>query len=124
MDLYREEFMEIYKNPMNLGVIERPSVFEHGVNESCGDEMDLYLSVENGIVIDAKFKAASCSVGVVSSAILTEVIRGKTLAEVKELNKEKLLELIGVNLTTSRIKCATLPLETLKKGIENYESSK
>jgi len=124
MDLYREEFMEIYKNPMNLGVIESPSVFEHGVNESCGDEMDLYLSVENGIVTDAKFKATSCSVGVVSSAILTEVIRGKTLAEVKELNKEKLLELIGVNLTTSRIKCATLPLETLKKGIENYESSK
>lgn len=124
MDLYREEFMEIYKNPMNVGIIERPSIYEHGVNESCGDEMDLYLKIENGIVKDAKFKASSCSVGVVSSAILTEEIRDKSLNEVKKITKNRLLELIGVNLTTSRIKCATLPLETLQKGIESYESSR
>jgi len=124
MDLYREEFMEIYKNPMNLGVIDRPSILEHGVNESCGDEMDLYLKVENGVITEAKFKSKSCSVGVVSSAILTEEIRGKTLEEVKKIDKQRLLELIGVNLTTSRIKCATLPLETLMKGVENYESTR
>ena len=124
MDLYREEFMEIYKNPMNVGTIDRPSVFEHGVNESCGDEMDLYLKIENGVIIDAKFKASSCSVGVVSSAVLTEEIRGKTIDEVKKIDKKRLLDLLGVNLTTSRIKCATLPLETLQKGIRNYESSR
>jgi nitrogen fixation NifU-like protein len=120
MDLYREEFMEIYKNPMNMGKLENPSVIQHGVNESCGDEMDLYLKIENGIVIDAKFTATSCSVGVVSSAILTEEIIGKSLEEVKKLDKKKLLELIGVNLTTSRVKCATLPLETLEKGLNDY----
>ncbi|NBO17558.1 MAG: iron-sulfur cluster assembly scaffold protein [Proteobacteria bacterium] len=122
MDIYREEFMEIYKNPMNMGVIEKPSILEHGVNESCGDEMDLYLKIEDNKIIDARFKATSCSVGVVSSAILTEEIRGMDLEEVKKLTKQRLLDLIGVNLTTSRIKCATLPLETLMKGIENYES--
>ena len=121
MDIYREEFMEIYKHPMNQGKIERPSLVEHGTNEACGDEMDLYLKIENGIVIDAKFEAESCSVGIVSSAILTDEIKGKTLAEVKAFSKKDLLELIGVNLTTSRIKCATLPLETLVKGIEEYE---
>lgn len=120
MDLYREEFMEIYKNPMNLGKLENPSIIQHGVNESCGDEMDLYLKIENGVITDAKFKATSCSVGVVSSAILTEEIIGKNLEEVKKLDKKKLLELIGVNLTTSRVKCATLPLETLMKGLEEY----
>ena len=121
MDIYREEFMEIYKHPMNQGKIERPSLVEHGTNEACGDEMDLYLKIENGKVIDAKFEAESCSVGIVSSAILTDEIKGKTLAEVKAFSKKDLLELIGVNLTTSRIKCATLPLETLVKGIEEYE---
>jgi nitrogen fixation NifU-like protein len=121
MDIYREEFMEIYKHPMNQGKIESPSLVEHGTNEACGDEMDLYLKIENGIVIDAKFEAESCSVGIVSSAILTDEIKGKTLAEVKAFSKKDLLELIGVNLTTSRIKCATLPLETLVKGIEEYE---
>jgi nitrogen fixation NifU-like protein len=121
MDIYREEFMEIYKNPMNQGKIEKASLVEHGTNEACGDEMDLYLKIENGKVIDAKFEAESCSVGIVSSAILTDEIKGKTLAEVKAFSKKDLLDLIGVNLTTSRIKCATLPLETLVKGLEEYE---
>lgn len=120
MDIYREEFMEIYKNPMNEGRLENPTVVEHGVNEACGDEMDLYLKIENGIVIDASFKAQSCSVGIVSSAILTDEIKGKKITEIKDLSKEDLLKLIGVNLTTSRIKCATLPLETLHKSLENY----
>jgi len=121
MDLYREEFMEIYKNPMNQGKMENPTIVEHGVNEACGDEMDLFLKIEKGKVIDAKFTAQSCSVGVVSSAILTDEIKGKTIEEVKKLSKKDLLELIGVNLTTSRIKCATLPLETLEKTIKEYE---
>lgn len=121
MDLYREEFMEIYKNPMNLGTIQNPTICEHGVNEACGDEMDLYLKIDkNGIITDASFTAESCSVGIVSSAILTDEIKGKTVEEASKINKEKLLELIGVNLTTSRVKCATLPLETLEKGLKNY----
>ena len=119
MDIYREEFMEIYKTPMNKGKLEHPSVVEHGVNESCGDEMDLYLKIENGKVIDASFEATACSVAIVSSALLTEELKGKTLEEVEKFSKEDLLKLIGVNLTTSRVKCATLPLETIKKAIHN-----
>jgi len=121
MDIYREEFMEIYKNPMNLGEMKNPTICEHGVNEACGDEMDLYLKIdENGKIIDASFTAEACSVGMVSSAILTDEIKGKSIEDVKSISKEKLLEMIGVNLTTSRIKCATLPLETLEKGLKNY----
>lgn len=119
MDIYREEFMEIYKNPMNEGTLEKPSVVEHGVNEACGDEMDLYLKIEGDRVTDASFKAASCSVGIVASAILTDEIKGKKISEIKKFSKEDLLKLIGVNLTTSRIKCAILPLETLHKALHN-----
>jgi nitrogen fixation NifU-like protein len=86
--------------------------------------MDLYLKIENGKVIDASFEASACSVGIVSSALLTEEFKGKTLEEIENFSKEDLLKLIGVNLTTSRIKCATLPLETFKKGINDYESRK
>lgn len=113
--------MEIYKNPMNQGKMENPTIVEHGVNEACGDEMDLFLKIEKGKVIDAKFTAQSCSVGIVSSAILTDEIKGKTIEDVKKLSKKDLLELIGVNLTTSRIKCATLPLETLERTLKEYE---
>lgn len=120
MDIYREEFMEIYKNPMNEGKLENPTIVEHGVNEACGDEMDLYLEIKGDTVVAASFKAQSCSVGIVSSAILTDEIKGKKISEIKKLTKEDLLKLIGVNLTTSRVKCATLPLETLQKSLENY----
>ena len=106
---------------MNYGKIDHPTIKEHGVNESCGDEMDLYLKIENDKIKDAKFEAVACSVSVVSSAILTEEIVGKSLTEIESLDKEKLLSLIGVNLTTSRVKCATLPLDTLKKALEKYD---
>jgi len=120
MDIYREEFLEVFKNPMNEGKLDNPSIVEHGVNEACGDEMDLYLKIENGIVADASFTAKACSVATVSSALLTDEIKGKKVSEIKKFSKEDLLKLIGINLTTSRIKCATLPLETLHKSLENY----
>jgi nitrogen fixation NifU-like protein len=79
----------------------------------------LYLKIEDGKVIDASFEATACSVAIVSSALLTEELKGKTLEEVEKFSKEDLLKLIGVNLTTSRVKCASLPLETIKKAIHN-----
>jgi len=120
MDIYREEFLEIYKNPMNEGKLDNPSIVEHGVNEACGDEMNLYLKIENGIVVDASFIVKACSVATVSSALLTDEIKGKKVSEIKKFSKEDLLKLIGINLTTSRVKCATLPLETLHKSLETY----
>jgi nitrogen fixation NifU-like protein len=119
MDIYREEFMEIYKNPMNQGKIPNPSLIEHGVNESCGDEMDLYLKFNGDILEDVSFEAKSCSVGLVSSALLTEEFKGKTKQEILNFSKEELLKLLGINLTTSRIKCALLPLETFHKAVQN-----
>ena len=121
-ELYREEFMEIYKNPSNRGSMSLPTITSRGVNSMCGDELDLYLNVQDGIIVDAKFESVSCSVSIVSASILTEILIGKTIAQAKEITKEELLSLIGVNLSTSRVKCATLALETLKKGIEEYES--
>lgn len=119
MDLYREEFLEIYKDPMNKGKLPNPTVVEHGINDSCGDEMDLYLKFEGDKLVDASFEANSCSVGIVSSALLTEELKGKTKEEILSYSKEDLLKLLGVNLTTSRIKCAMLPLETFHKAVDN-----
>lgn len=121
-DLYREEFMEIYKNPSNRGKIAVPTFSSRGVNSMCGDELDLYLRVEKGVITEAKFESVSCSVSIVSASILTEILVGKTIAQAKDITKEELLSLVGVNLSTSRVKCATLALETLKKGIEEYET--
>lgn len=121
-NLYREELMEVYKNPSNKGKITNPTVAVYHKNPACGDEVNLELLVENGVIKDAKFNGSACMVSIVSSSKLTEAIIGKTLAEAKKLSKEELLGLIGLNLTTSRIRCATLSLEAMQTAIQKYET--
>ena len=90
----------------------------------CGDEIDLQLKFENGLVFEAKFEGSACSVSIISSSILTDYLIGKTLKEVKNITKEDLLKLINLNLTTSRVACATLVLSALEDAIKKYEEKK
>jgi len=123
-DLYQEELMDIYKNPHNKGKISSPSVSVSKKNPMCGDEIDLQLKFENGLVFEAKFEGSACSVSIISSSILTDYLIGKTLKEVKNITKEDLLKLINLNLTTSRVACATLVLSALEDAIKKYEEKK
>ncbi len=119
----REDLLDLYKNPVNKGKIENPSVTVHDVNPMCGDVIDLDLTVNNGIITDAKFSGDACAVSVISSSLVTEDIIGKDLTYAKNLTKKEILELIGVDLTTSRVKCATLVLSALHKAIKQYEET-
>lgn len=123
-DLYQEELMDIYKNPHNKGAIKNPSVEVSGKNPFCGDEVTLQLEIEDQIIKEAKFDGTACSVSIISSSLVTDYIKGKKVSDVKKMDKEKVLELLGLNLTTSRIACATLVLTSLIKAIEKYESGK
>ena len=121
-NIYKEELMEIFKNPPNKGNIENPDTVSDKTNPLCGDEIHLELKITNGIIEDAKFNGSACSVSVVSSAFLTEEIIGKTVTEAKKIDKDKVLQLLNLNLTTSRVKCATLVLDALKEALEKYEN--
>lgn len=123
-DLYQEELMDIFKNPHNKGKIKNPSVVVSKKNPMCGDELTLELDIKNNIVRDAKFEGSACSVSVISSSILTDYLIGKKLTEIKKLTKEDLLKLINLNLTTSRVACATLVYYALSDAIKNYEKRK
>ncbi len=123
-NFYREQLMEIYKNPAHLGTLATPTVQVHEVNPMCGDEITLQLSIQDGKIVDAKFAGSACAVSIVSSELLLEDIKGKTLQEAKQITKEKLLNLIGITLTTSRVRCATLSLEALNNAIKHYENTK
>ena len=122
MDLYREDLLEIYKNPVHRGTLDTPSVKVHKKNPMCGDEIDLVLNIRDGVIVDARFDGSACSVSIISSDLLLDFIKGKALKEVKKLSKDDLMELIDLNLTTSRVKCATLSLTALKAAIDNYET--
>lgn len=120
-DLYREQLMEHYKNPANKGNLLDPSVSVNSNNPFCGDLVDLKLKIEGAIITDVSFDGPACAVSVASSSVVTDWIKGKTLEEAKDLKKEEVLEMLGVELTTSRVKCATLILDALKEAIEKYE---
>ena len=121
-NLYREELMEIYKHPSNQGVLPNPSVTVHKSNPLCGDEINLQVVIENSKIKDVKYNGSACMISIVSSSLLSDFIKGKTLEEVQNITKDDVLNIVGLNLTTSRIKCATLVLEALQEAIKNYES--
>lgn len=120
-DLYREELMEIYKNPSRKGKLKGAKASAHQTNPMCGDEISIQLKVEKGVIQDAKFDGSACLVSIVSSEILLENLVGKTIEYAKNISKDDLLKMLNLNLTTSRIGCATLVLKALEEALKNYE---
>lgn len=125
-DIYkRQELLEIYKDPANRGTIDSANVVVQATNPMCGDEITLYLVVnEKNIIEDVKFDGDACAVSIISSSLVTEELVGRSLSEAKNLTKKDVLELIDVGLTTSRIKCATLILDAIYKAVAEWESER
>lgn len=119
-DLYRSELMEIYKDPTHRGNLNDPSVSLEKHNPFCGDRVSLFLQIKNNVIEDAKFEGEMCFVSIVGADFLLEEIIGKSIEEVKKIDQKKVLSLIDLNLSTSRIACATLTLNALKEALEKY----
>ncbi len=116
-DFYREYILDHYRNPRNRGTLEAPDITYEDSNPLCGDEIKIDLSVKDGVVEDVKFSGRGCAISQASVSMLTEMIEGKSLDEVKQISKEDILELIGIPLTPVRLKCALLGLKVLKGGV-------
>jgi nitrogen fixation protein NifU and related proteins len=117
-DLYREVIVEHYKNPGYRGSLDPHDISFEDENPLCGDHIRIDLRVdENGIVKEAVFDGHGCAISQASADLLLESIIGKSLDQVKKLNKESVLELLGIELGPVRLKCALLPLKILKAGV-------
>ena len=110
-DLYRDNIIDHYQNPRNYGTLEHPDISYEDSNPVCGDEIRMDLKVQDGRVIDARFSGHGCSISQASASII-----GKTLEEVKQIDKQYLLDLLGIPLGPVRLKCALLSLKVLKAG--------
>ncbi len=122
-DFYREYILDHYRNPRNRGVIEWPDITYADSNPLCGDEIQIDLLVKDGLVDDVKFSGRGCAISQASVSMLTEMIEGKPIDEVKEITKEDVLELLGITLTPVRVKCALLGLKVLKSGVYGIEAA-
>lgn len=116
--MYRDEILELYKRPRNEGVFENPDFEEEGENPSCGDHADISLKVEEGVVEDARHETDGCAICTAASSVLTEEVEGMTLEEVEQLDKDWILDKLGIEVSPMRVKCAMLGLKTAQEAIE------
>ena len=117
-DLYREVIIEHYKNPSHRGQLDPHDISFADNNPLCGDHIQIDLRVDaDGKVSDARFDGHGCAISQASADLLIEDIIGKSLEEVKKLNKDSILEMLGIDLGPVRLKCALLSLKVLKAGV-------
>jgi nitrogen fixation NifU-like protein len=122
-DMYRQQILDHYRNPRNYGELEDPSFTHVGENTSCGDEItvDVKLDEADDVVEDVAFRGEGCAISQAAASLLTDEVRGLTLEELYALDRDDVLELLGVEVTPMRIKCAVLTEKVLQDGAKLYE---
>ena len=119
--MYQENILEHYKSPHNFGTLPSANASAKESNPLCGDVMELQLKVEDGVIRAAKFSGKGCAISIASASMLTDELRGKTVEEAKKLDKEHVLEMLGVPVSPGRQKSAFLSLKTLKIALMTKE---
>ena len=120
--IYRENILDHYKNPHNHGEIKNPDIKFTENNPLCGDVITVNIKLNGSKVEDVKFRGIGCAISQSAASMLTDEIRGKTLKEVKNLQREDIVNMLGIDIGVVRTKCATLGLAAIKNGIKEFES--
>lgn len=117
-DFYREIIIDRYKNPLFKGKLDQHDFSFEDENPLCGDQIRIDVIVdENNRVLKSMFSGHGCAISQASADLLMEHIQGKTLDEIKQLTKQDVLDLLGIELGPVRLKCALLSLKVLKAGV-------
>lgn len=121
-DLYRDYILEHYRRPHNFGPLEQPSVTREGANPLCGDRITLQLAVRDGVVEGVGFTGRGCAISQASASLLTDEVKGKRLEEVAVFGADDLLDLLGIEISPARLKCAMLSHDTLRGALSDLET--
>ena len=116
---YTEKVMDHYENPRNVGIVENANGVGVVGNPSCGDVMKLTIRVEDGVIVDARFKTFGCGAAIATSSMVTEMVKGKKLSEALEISNKGVMEALG-GLPKVKRHCSVLAEDALKAAIEDY----
>ncbi|MEA3199898.1 MAG: nitrogen fixation protein NifU [Thermoplasmata archaeon] len=121
-DMYREHILDHYKHPRNFGVL-KPAMVDHEANNPlCGDQIRLTFNVnEKDEITEVKFTGRGCAISQASASLLTSRVKGKPLAEIKAIDRDQVVAMLGIPISPVRLKCALLSLAVLREGVEIYE---
>ena len=123
-DIYHEMIVDYSRNPANYGEIENHDVTFHDSNPLCGDSIDIDMKIDDDKVTDIKFHGKGCAICMACTSVLTEITKGKSLDDVKKIEKNDILSELGLeHLQAVRIKCALLSLKVLKSALYTYLGS-
>ena len=117
--LYSPEVMDHFTNPRNVGVIEDADGIGEIGNAKCGDIMKMYLKIENGIIVDVKYKTFGCGAAVATSSMATEMIKGKSIDDALALTNKAVIDALG-GLPAVKIHCSVLAEEAVKCALADY----
>jgi len=119
--VYSAKVMDHFQNPRNAGNLDDPDGIGHVGNEVCGDIMELYIKVEDNIIIDARFKTFGCGAAIATSSMVTEMVKGKSIEEAMEISNKAVVEALD-GLPPIKIHCSVLAEKALKSAIEDYHN--
>jgi len=121
--MYSDKVMEHFNNPRNVGQIEDPDGVGKVGNPVCGDVMKMFLKIEDNIIKDIKFKTFGCGAAVATSSIVSEIAKGKSLEEAKEISNKTVAEALD-GLPSQKMHCSNLAADALHDAIADYLGEK
>ena len=117
-DFYKENILDHYRDPRNVGTLANATHSHEEHNPLCGDIVRIDLHVNDDNIIDkVAFSGKGCAISQASASMLTELLEGKSLEEARQIGKDDILELLGIESGPVRLKCALLSLKVLKAGV-------
>ena len=119
--IYRENIIDHYKHPHNHGLIEHAHIKRTENNPFCGDAVTFTINIEKDKIKEVKFMGNGCAISQAAASILTDEIKNKNLAEVKNISMEDIVNMLGIEIGPVRTKCVVLGMVAIKEGIKEFE---